>query len=386
MKKVISFVLTTVMLLTLLVSAAFAAGTTVAASAEAGVHGETVTVDITISGNTGFDTYLVSLDYDSTALELVGMSAAGTLSANGIFTSNDNAAAFMATSVVTGDGVLFKAEFKILDGASVGDYTVNVVVDNVTNTVTLENLGASAAPGKVTVEATPCTHADTSVVDAKEATCTEEGYTGDTYCNDCQTTIETGTSIPVKDHAWDKGVVTTEPECEKAGVKTFTCGACGDTYTEEVEKTGHSYDKGVVTKEPTEEEEGIKTFTCGTCGDTYTEPVAKLEGDEGGETPPAGGDDEGGETPPAGGDDEGGETPPAGGDDEGGETPPAGGDDEGGETPPADDDGETDGTTQDPIGTPNTGESSRLLVCAIAAGICLIGIAILSVKKKLLSK
>ncbi|MBQ4040186.1 MAG: hypothetical protein IJC91_03525, partial [Oscillospiraceae bacterium] len=77
----------------------------------------------------------------------------------------------------------------------------------------------------------------------------------------------------------------------------------------------------------------------------------------------------------------------AGGDDEGGETPPAGGDDEGGETPPADDDGEGDeGTTQEPTGTPNTGENSRLLVCAIAAGICLIGIAILSVKKKLLSK
>lgn len=47
-------------------------------------------------------------------------------------------------------------------------------------------------------EPAPCTHANTEIVNAKEATETEEGYTGDTKCKDCNETIATGTTIPVK--------------------------------------------------------------------------------------------------------------------------------------------------------------------------------------------
>jgi hypothetical protein len=42
-------------------------------------------------------------------------------------------------------------------------------------------------------------HANTEVRDAKEATCTEEGYTGDTYCTDCGEKISEGESIPKVD-------------------------------------------------------------------------------------------------------------------------------------------------------------------------------------------
>ncbi len=37
---------------------------------------------------------------------------------------------------------------------------------------------------EVTVEKV-CTHDNTELRDAKKATCTEDGYTGDTYCLDC---------------------------------------------------------------------------------------------------------------------------------------------------------------------------------------------------------
>lgn len=36
------------------------------------------------------------------------------------------------------------------------------------------------------------------------------------------------------------GIITTQPTCTEAGVKTFTC-ECGDSYTEQVEKLDHDF-------------------------------------------------------------------------------------------------------------------------------------------------
>ena len=77
-------------------------------------------------------------------------------------------------------------------------------------------------------------HLHTEVRDAVAATCTTEGYTGDTWCTDCKTKLSTGTTIAAKGHSWDKGVITTEPTAEEPGVKTFTCTDCGITRTEAV--------------------------------------------------------------------------------------------------------------------------------------------------------
>ena len=47
---------------------------------------------------------------------------------------------------------------------------------------------------------TPCAHENTELRNAKDATCTKDGYTGDTYCKDCGEKIGTGTAIPAKGH------------------------------------------------------------------------------------------------------------------------------------------------------------------------------------------
>ena len=87
-------------------------------------------------------------------------------------------------------------------------------------------------------------HPATEIRNEKEADCTEEGYTGDTCCTACSKVLTSGTVIPAK---------------------------------------GHSY-TSVITKQPTTAEEGIRTYTCGNCGHSYTEPVAKLsDGDSGSE-------------------------------------------------------------------------------------------------------
>ena len=87
---------------------------------------------------------------------------------------------------------------------------------------------------------TPCAHANTELRNAKKATCTEPGYTGDTYCKDCGEKIGTGTAIPAKGHSWNEGEITTAPTCENAGVKTYTCTVCNATKTEAIDATGHT--------------------------------------------------------------------------------------------------------------------------------------------------
>lgn len=86
----------------------------------------------------------------------------------------------------------------------------------------------------------PCAHESTELRNKKDATCTEPGYTGDTYCKDCGEKIGTGTAISAKGHSWNEGEITTSPTCENAGVKTYTCTVCNATKTEAIDATGHT--------------------------------------------------------------------------------------------------------------------------------------------------
>ena len=38
-------------------------------------------------------------------------------------------------------------------------------------------------------------------------------------------------------HSWNEGTVTTQANCQQAGVKTYTCTACGATKTEDIPKS-----------------------------------------------------------------------------------------------------------------------------------------------------
>lgn len=81
-------------------------------------------------------------------------------------------------------------------------------------------------------------HQNTELRNKKEATCTAEGYTGDTYCKDCGAKLQTGKAIAKKAHTWDAGKITQEATCVKTGIKTYTCTVCKTTKTEEVPATG----------------------------------------------------------------------------------------------------------------------------------------------------
>lgn len=83
-------------------------------------------------------------------------------------------------------------------------------------------------------------HSLTKVINKKDATCTENGYTGDTVCAICGKVNIAGNTIPAKGHSWNEGEITTSPTCENAGVKTYTCTVCNATKTEAIDATGHT--------------------------------------------------------------------------------------------------------------------------------------------------
>jgi hypothetical protein len=133
---------------------------------------------------------------------------------------------------------------------------------DVSQTVVTATVGEAEAPH---------VHAYDEGVVTTEPTHTEKGVK--TFTCACGATYTEEIPANVDDHTYDEGVVTTAPTHTEKGVKTFTC-ECGDTYTEEIPANAddHTYDEGVVTKAPTHTEKGVKTFTC-ECGDTYTEEI-----------------------------------------------------------------------------------------------------------------
>ena len=74
-------------------------------------------------------------------------------------------------------------------------------------------------------------HVETELKGQKEATCTEEGYTGDVFCKACGVKIASGKNIEKLEHNY---VVTTVQDATKEmeGMREYVCSNCGDRYTE----------------------------------------------------------------------------------------------------------------------------------------------------------
>ena len=121
----------------------------------------------------------------------------------------------------------------------------------------------------------PCSHENTEIRNAKDATCTEDGYSGDTYCTDCNEKIKDGKIIFATGHTEviDEAV---EPTCTKTGLTEGKhCSVCHEILVaqEEVPAKGHSWNEGEITTAPTCENAGVKTYTCTVCNETKTEAI-----------------------------------------------------------------------------------------------------------------
>ena len=116
-------------------------------------------------------------------------------------------------------------------------------------------------------------------VNAKEATCTEVGYTGDTYCKWCNTAMEKGKEIPMKEHTV-VDVAAVAATCTEAGATAGTkCSVCGTVLSgcEKIDALGHKYENGVCTvcgeKDPNYKPEVKNPFTDVKEGDAFYEDI-----------------------------------------------------------------------------------------------------------------
>ena len=89
-----------------------------------------------------------------------------------------------------------------------------------------------------TITRKECEHKNTVGVYYSSPSCTSNGYSGDTYCNDCERTIYYGSTIPAYGHDYDNGVITTEPTAETDGIITYTCKRCKHQDTKNLGKLG----------------------------------------------------------------------------------------------------------------------------------------------------
>ncbi len=99
-----------------------------------GQPGETVTVPVTISNNTGFAGFKFVVKYDETAMNLIEVKQGVVLNAVdkvGLSTSADKTQLIWATATNTmGDGVLFELTFTINSAANNGDYPVEIETED----------------------------------------------------------------------------------------------------------------------------------------------------------------------------------------------------------------------------------------------------------------
>ena len=184
------------------------------------------------------------------------------------------------------DKVEAKAETTVATegSASINSVKAESSVTVAGGTVNNVEVPAEAEDVKVSVS-TGATITDVTVNTDKavEIETEEEGAIGSVSSDDEAITPNVtvnGTEAQVHQHAWNTGVVTTQPTCTAAGVKTFTCS--GDncpvgTKTEAVAATGHSWGTGEITTPATCTTNGVKTFTCANeCGTAYTESIAAI--------------------------------------------------------------------------------------------------------------
>ena len=82
-----------------------------------------------------------------------------------------------------------------------------------------------------------CEHKNTEVRGKVDATCTKDGYTGDTYCTDCGEKLAEGKTIPALGHDWSAWVTVYQPTCRTEGLKTRTCARCGEIEEAAIAKT-----------------------------------------------------------------------------------------------------------------------------------------------------
>ena len=224
-----------------------------------------------VSFNTQYSSYKdasgkVTLGY----VDLNGVTAGSTV-ATLTFTVNDPTALDKINVTVTetqrNDQTVNNAETLAADlhteTETVNAKAATCTEDGYTGDVVCKACGKVITKGEVI----PATGHDTEIVGAKEPTCTEDGYTGDEVCKTCGVTVKKGEVIPALGH-----------KIKLVGAKAATCTEDGYTGDEVCTVCGEIVKKGEVIKATGHQYKDGKCTVCGAADPNY-KPAVKT-GDE----------------------------------------------------------------------------------------------------------
>lgn len=249
--------------------------------------GDTITVDLVITENTGFVWSRVDVVYDVDHLTYVadGLSTEGTVVDPDALAANHNNGKI---AVIIGDisavmnpskadvydktGKVISLTFKVVEGY---EGPLSIVTD-------LDPMNTYSPEGEMDFVLTygkeepltcidEATHVHTEeIIPGYAATCTEPGLTDGKKCTVCKKTYEEQQTIDPKGHLDDIVLEAVAPTCTETGLTAGTkCSAC-DTITlaqEVVPAKGHLTDIEIEGVEPTCTEDGLTAGAkCSACG------------------------------------------------------------------------------------------------------------------------
>ena len=168
MKKIIVLVLSVALVLGIGMTAIAVANCSVTAESVEAVAGQSVTIPIVISGNSGFTNFCIMIDYDREALELTSINSANgentylcgdMVGTNTVYEDeNGNTFGFIncaLTEKCSENGTLFTVTFKVADDFT-GSAEVKPVVSYMRNNAAVfsvfEEITVTVADGTVTVQ------------------------------------------------------------------------------------------------------------------------------------------------------------------------------------------------------------------------------------------
>ena len=234
-----------------------------------GYEGDTVKVTVSYNNNQGTAGFEFRMYYDPDVLELVKTTLSEDVFIEDVVILGDKNANEKMTNFVSyavamakenkKSGELYTVEFKIKDGAAIGNSELKIT-DLVPSNFDGDLITVNSKNSYVKVL---CKHADTEEVIKEAVTCTKDGVT-EVRCKKCGELIDTKT-VKSTGHKFGEYEVVTEATCSKDGLKRRTCSVCNEVEEVKIPATGKHTAVTEITKKATCTTAGEKVTKCSVC-------------------------------------------------------------------------------------------------------------------------
>ena len=234
-----------------------------------GYEGDTVKVTVSYNNNQGTAGFEFRMYYDPDVLELVKTTLSEDVFIEDVVILGDKNANEKITNFVSyavamakdnkKSGELYTVEFKIKDGAAIGNTELKIT-DLVPSNFDGDLITVNSKNSYVKVL---CKHADTEEVVKEAVTCTKDGVT-EVKCKKCGELIDTKT-VKSTGHKFGEYKVVTEATCSKDGLKRRTCSVCNEVEEVKIPATGKHTAVTEITKKATCTTAGEKVTKCSVC-------------------------------------------------------------------------------------------------------------------------